>query len=257
MASNDSIVKTIGVTVGLCLICSVIVSFAAVSLRPTQVKNQIEDRQRNIYAVAGLDDPALSQEQRDARLEARVVDLETGEYADIDPETFDQADAAEDPEMSRRLAKGEDVAGIGRLPKYAEVYLVKSEGGDLERVVLPVSGYGLWSTLYGFISVDADGESVYRLKYYDQKETPGLGGEVDNPKWLNLWPGKDIYADDGSVHLQVIKGAVDPASAKADHQIDGLSGATLTSQGVSNMMKFWFGELGFAPYLDRLRQANS
>ncbi|MDC0947847.1 Na(+)-translocating NADH-quinone reductase subunit C [Gammaproteobacteria bacterium] len=257
MASNDSIVRTIGVTVGLCLVCSVIVSVAAVSLRPIQVKNQIEDRQRNIYAVAGLDDPSLATADRDARLDARIVDLQSGEYvSDIDPADFDQKEAASDPATSRALSKREDIAGIGRLPQYAEVYLVNDEQGNLERVVLPVSGYGLWSTLYGFISVDADGDTVYRLKYYDQKETPGLGGEVENPRWLNLWPGKDVYDDNGKVHLEVAKGSVEPGSTGADHKIDGLSGATLTSRGVSNMMQFWFGEAGFARYLSKIRQAN-
>src|SRR5690606_17188592 len=114
----------------------------------------------------------------------------------------------------------------------AEVYLVNDAQGQLERIILPVHGYGLWSTLYGFMALESDLNTVVGLGFAEHGETPGLGGEVDNPSWKAKWPGKKVYKD-GEVELGLIKGTVDPSSANADWQVDGLSGATLTSNEVS------------------------
>ena len=84
---------------------------------------------------------------------------------------------------------------------------------------------------------------------------PGLGGEVDNPKWKALWPGKKVFAEGSmSPELEVIKGAVDPAASGAEYKVDGLSGATLTSRGVSNLVQYWVGSEGFGPYLSKIRK---
>ena len=111
--------------------------------------------------------------------------------------------------------------------------------------------------LYGFLVLEGDASTVVGLSYYDQKETPGLGGEVDNPKWKALWPGKQVYDQDGKVSIDIVKGGVDPASPLARHQVDALSGATLTSNGVENMLHFWLGEHGFGPYLSKIRGGQS
>ena len=67
------------------------------------------------------------------------------------------------------------------------VYELRDDAGALDLVVLPVHGLGLWSILYGFVALDADLETIRGLTYYEHKETPGLGGEVDNPRWKSLW----------------------------------------------------------------------
>jgi Na+-transporting NADH:ubiquinone oxidoreductase subunit C len=121
-------------------------------------------------------------------------------------------------------------------------------------LVLPIQGLGLWSTLYGFLAIDADGNTIRGITYYQHAETPGLGGEVDNPRWKSLWPGRKIY-DDGEPAIQVIKGAAGPP-AQDPYRVDGLSGATLTSNGVTFMLEFWLGPNGFGPYLDRLREEH-
>ena len=92
------------------------------------------------------------------------------------------------------------------------------------------------------------------MEYHTHKETPGLGAEVDNPRWKSLWKGKKIYSSSGEVKISVIKGLVDPDSLEADYQIDGLSGATITSRGVSNMLSFWLGDLGYGKFLKKLKK---
>ncbi len=132
-------------------------------------------------------------------------------------------------------------------------YLLRS-GADIEKIVLPVHGYGLWSTLYGFLALEGDGNTVAGITFYEHGETAGLGGEVDNPAWKALWPGKAIYADDGRVALKVVKGAVNPKAAGAEHQVDGLSGATLTSRGVENLVSYWMGDAGYGPILKTISE---
>ncbi len=147
-----------------------------------------------------------------------------------------------------------DLASIKRQAKFAAVYLVEEKGG-IEKVILPVHGLGLWSTLYGFIALDAkDLTTIKGLVFYEHAETPGLGGEVDNPNWKALWNGKQAFDESGRVRIEVIKGSVNPGNSEARYQVDGLSGATLTARGVDNMLKYWLGENGFGPFLARLKE---
>lgn len=253
-ANNDTIGKTITVTVLLCVVCSVIVSAAAVLLKPQQIANKELDRKTNILAAAGLMDSSKTVEELFSQITTKVIDLETGEFTDeVDAATFDARKASKDPALSNQLDRQVDIASIKRQAKYQTVYLVETDG-KLETVILPVHGYGLWSTLYGFLALEGDLNTVVGLGFYSHAETPGLGGEVDNPLWKSQWPGKKVYAD-GAMEpvLGLIKGKVDSAAADAVHQIDGLSGATLTSNGVSNMVKFWMGENGYAPFLSNLK----
>ena len=121
---------------------------------------------------------------------------------------------------------------------------------------MPIHGKGLWSTLYGFVSVSSDGNTIKGLGYYDHRETPGLGGEVDNPKWKASWNGKQINDNEGNLQIEVIKGKVDLARDEALHQVDGLSGATITGRGVSHMVQFWLGEHGFKKYFERIKDKS-
>lgn len=251
---NDSPQKTLFVAVALCLVCSVVVSSAAVLLRPLQIENAALDRKRNIVEVAGLLGSDGDVEAAFKRVEARVVNLETGEFAeDVDPARYDQRKAAKDPKRSSALSRDEDIASISRRAQYATVYFVR-EGDAIRQVILPVHGYGLWSTLYGFLALKGDFRTVAGLKFYDHAETPGLGGEVDNPSWLAKWDGKVAFDESGKAIIEVIKGSVDATRPGAEHRVDGLAGATLTARGVDNLLKFWLGENGFGPFLARMRK---
>jgi Na+-transporting NADH:ubiquinone oxidoreductase subunit C len=134
--------------------------------------------------------------------------------------------------------------------------MVENEEG-IETMILPIHGYGLWSTLYGFVALEGDLKTVVGLGFYQHAETPGLGGEVDNPNWKQQWTGKVVYDENGEVAVQVIKGSVDPGMANAEHKIDGLAGATLTSRGVEKLVQFWMGKNGFRPFLDNLKSGEA
>jgi Na+-transporting NADH:ubiquinone oxidoreductase subunit C len=258
VSSNDSTRKTLTVAFSLCIVCSVIVSTAVVMLKPVQEINKTLDRKSNILAAAGMLVEGQSVDEQFSHITTRVVDLRTGKFADeaVDIERYDQRKAAKDPELSDALSSQEDVAKISRREQYAVVYLVEGSESGIEKIILPIRGYGLWSTLYGFIALESDANTIAGLGFYEHAETPGLGGEVDNPRWKAFWPGKQVYRD-GEVHIGLVKGAVDPASVDAAWQIDGLAGATLTARGVTNLVHFWLGENGFEPFLNNLRDGEA
>lgn len=237
------------------IVCAVVVSSAAVSLKERQEINSALEKQRNVLIAAGLlgNEEKVSPEEIENRFETIrgvVIDLETGEEApDIDPRTFDQKREATDPTTSR--AAPANPALVKRLPDHALIYLVRGRDGEIDMIILPVEGYGLWSTLYGFLALDADLETVRGITFYEHKETPGLGGEVDNPDWKAKWDGRKVFGDDGVPRIEVIKGQAGPA-VEDPYRVDGLSGATLTSRGVTNLVQFWLGENGFGPLLQKL-----
>ena len=257
----DSAPKTILVAVSLCLFCSMIVAFAAVNLRPLQEANKFQDKQKNILQVAGLyrDGGNISEAFRS--FDQKIVDMKTGKFTELfDPKTFDDRAAAIDPELSTILE--DDPASIGRRANYTTVYLLKNSDGSLDKVILPISGYGLWSTLYGFIAIEENGNDIFGLQFYEHSETPGLGAEVDNPSWRAQWNGKKIRDEDGALRIQVAKGIGSMAQTDAEkfikyHHIDALAGATLTSRGVDNLVKFWMGQAGFAPFLKNLKAGEA
>lgn len=257
MSSNDSISKTLIVAFSLSIVCAIFVSTAAVLLKPAQEINKTLDRKRNILAAAGMLDEDRSVEEQFSQVTTRLVDLRTGKFTDDkDPEKYDQRKAAKDSAESMGLSDEQDIANIARRENYSLVYVVESGSGDIDKIILPIRGYGLWSTLYGFIALENDANTVAGLGFYEHGETPGLGGEVDNPRWKSVWPGKQVYRD-GDVAVGLIKGAVDTSSANAPWQIDGLAGATLTSRGITNLVQFWLGENGFEPFLNNLKSGEA
>lgn len=245
----DSVPKTVFVAVTLCLVASMIVSAAAVSLRPLQEANKLRDKQINILQVAGLYDPQANVAEAFSQFEPHVLELATGDFTDkFDPATFDEKTAAADPATS--IALTDDPASIGRQSKYVVIYLLRNADGSLNKVVLPIHGYGLWSTMWGYISLEANGNDIFGLQFYSQGETPGLGAEVDNPRWRALWRGKKLEGPDGNLLITVSKTA--PPQGEQYH-VDALAGATLTSRGVDNMVRFWMGAAGYGPFLAKLK----
>ena len=257
MANNDSIKNTFLVALSLCVVCSVIVSAAAVLLRPAQLENKQRDIQKNILMAAGIYDESKTVADQFSNITVKVVDLTTGKFSDeVDALSYDQRKAEKDPKLSEALSSDVDVASLSSRERYSKVYLVEGAQG-LEKVILPIRGYGLWSTLRGFLALESDFNTIQGIGYYEHGETPGLGGEVDNPIWKNKWIGKKVYDESGVLSISLIKGSVDSSDPRAPYKIDGLSGATLTSNGVSNMMDFWLGENGFRPFIENLKEGDA
>lgn len=243
-SNNESIGKTLTVVVALCLVCAIIVSFASVQLRPLQQANKTQDIQRNILAAADIEVSGTVSDTFNSKIEARVVEMKSGEFVDVDPNSFDFEKSKFDQNISKSLKeKGvKDIAGIQRMTDNSPVYISKKEDGSVDAIILPIQGYGLWGVMYGFLALESDGETVKNINFYKHNETPGLGGEIQNPQWTAKWQGKELP-------INIMK-----SGAKNEHQIDGLSGATLTSNGVDHTVDFWTGENGFGPFLAKVRE---
>jgi len=114
---------------------------------------------------------------------------------------------------------------------------IKTMVGKIDGYAIPISGKGLWSTLYGYFAVESDGMTVKGITFYKHGETAGLGGEVEKPWFRNNYKGKKFVDNDGNlVGIQIIKGGVDDTSPDAYHQVDGISGATMTSKGLNKFL---------------------
>ena len=229
-----------------CVACAVIVSVTAVSVRPEQNLNIENEKKLKILAAAGIVTDEVEKEF--SNIETLYVDFASGQLVQVE-NNYDHIKASASAQSSSIVPKDQDIAIIKRRENIAPIYIWYSEEEQIQKVVLPIRGYGLWGTLYGYISLDSDLNTVKGIEYYDHKETPGLGGEVDNPDWKSDWDGKKVYDSSGKVILYVTKG---PSSE--EYEIDGISGATLTSNGVTNMIRYWLGENGYGPVLQKLRE---
>ncbi|HOJ33572.1 MAG TPA: Na(+)-translocating NADH-quinone reductase subunit C [Candidatus Hydrogenedentes bacterium] len=254
-----SVTYTLIFATTVCVICSLFVSSAAVMLKERQKTNFVLDRQAKILSVAGLiqEGEKLSpQEIRDRYqkyIVPRFVDLSTGEYVEeptLNPETYDPKQILRDPKLSREAP--ENPSRVARIPNHALIYQVV-ENGDIKELILPIEGKGLWSTLRGYLALEKDAQTVRGLIFYEQAETPGLGGEVENPKWRALWKGRKVFDEQGTPKLAVIKGQAGTPE-QDPYRVDGLSGATITSRSVTYMIQFWLSENGFGPFLKRFRE---
>ncbi len=252
---NESITKTIGVAFCVCLICSLVVSFSAVSLRDLQNENKLNDKRIKILQAADIYNPDEDIKDQFLKLETKFVNFDTGKlmdsYLDYSLEEYDPILATRDTNLSSKVPTSEDIAVIKNRENIGKIFILRNDDYSINKLILPIRGYGLWGTLYGYISIENDFNTIAGIEFYDHKETPGLGAEVDNPKWKNLWPGKQIYQN-GEVSLNVIKGKVDNNDKEAQYEIDGLSGATITSRGVTNMIAYWFGESGYSKLFKEL-----
>jgi len=268
----DSIKKTIGVAFGVCLISSILVSLAYVKLKPVQDMNKKMDKLKNILIAGGIKIDAQNDIMKlyKERIVPVVVELKTGKILkkidneQLKPENFDIESLAKNKEFSSLIPPDKDIASIKRRPDYMVVYNVVGEKGssEVERRIFPIYGRGLWSTMYGLLALDKDMKTIKGFTFYKHEETPGLGGEVDNPQWKALWKNKKIFTISGNgveLKIKVIKGKVIKGRPGSDSTIDGLSGATLTTRGVNNLVRFWmgfdgqnWGDCGYGPYIKKL-----
>jgi Na+-transporting NADH:ubiquinone oxidoreductase subunit C len=242
-----------GFAATVCLVCSLIIAIPAVGLRERQDTNRLLDQQKSVLLAARIATPGdkLSAEKVKelfSQVQPKILDLESGTFVETDAATYDLSKVEK-----KKLPP--NPAQIMEIPKQVKIYQVM-KGEQVDMYVLPIYGKGLWSTLYGYIALDEDLNTIEGITYYQHGETPGLGGEVDNPRWKARWPGRKVFDEQGAVAIEVIKGAAGSVQ-EAPHEVDGLSGATLTARGVTNMLHFWMGEAGYGSYLKKLREQRS
>lgn len=254
-----SVAYTLRFAATVAVVASAIVALAAVLLEERQEANRLLDRRRHVLEVVGLSEPGepLPRDEVlrrfDANVRSLVVDLESGEVAeDLSAEGFDQRRAAQDPDRSSPAPP--NTAGVARIPDHVLVYhLVR--GDEIEALVVPFEGLGLWSTMYGYIALSGDLSTVRGITFYEHAETAGLGALISDPGWRVRWEGRRLFDERWNPTLRVVKGPAAPPE-EAPFEVDGLSGATLTGNGVTRALHFWLGEHVLGTYLARYREAR-
>ncbi len=237
----------------LCLVCAMGVSATAVGLKDRQDANQLLYKQKNVLLACGAMQAGESiTPEKVAELFGQInqiiIDRKTGAVVEGDADALNPRKMAKDPETSEPTPKEFKGTMVKRVPDQLLAYEVKIPGK--ESIVLPIRGNGLWSTLLGFLALSPDGQEVRGITFYDHGETPGLGGEIDNPTWKALWPGKKAFDENGKPAVKVVKGG---SVQNPDFEVDGISGATITSVCVSNLVTLWLGDYGYGPYLETKR----
>jgi Na+-transporting NADH:ubiquinone oxidoreductase subunit C len=255
--NNDSPQKALLVVFLVALVCSILVSVASVALKPIQQRNQLVERSRNVIALTGLVEEGVSLSNDEIleavnQLDIRVLNIDTGTFADeINPAEFDARTVINDPEYSIAIPSNEDRANLGRRSSYEVIYLVWNDN-EFSRVILPIAGQGMWSTIRGFIALESDLNTIAAVSFYEQAETAGLGDQIQRPDWLAQWQGRRLFDTMGNFRFRTGPGTIDPDSPAATHQVDSLSGATVTSDAVTQIIAYWFGPNGYKIFLDNL-----
>lgn len=227
---NNDPVKTVGVAFMVALVCSILVSVTAVTLKPLQDANRLKASSASLFGLVqtlGWPSPTM-----------HFVDRTSGAYLQ------------RERDGKTELPPDKDVAGLGTVEDTLTVYEAR-ENGKLVGVLLPVRGSGYASTMHGILALQGDLNTVAALVFHQQNETPGLGARVAEDAWQSLWPGKKIASADGTIRIRVVKG-----DSSGPYEVDGISGATRTSSGVSNLVRFWMGDDGYGPYLNKLEQGG-
>ncbi len=246
MRSNS--LKTLLFSTALSAVAALGVAGSVVLLKDRQQQNEAADRQKNILAVAGvLPEGKLTPNELGEIFSNKIrevsVNSQTGELC-APNSTIENLTTFE-----QRANDGQPQSAVC-LPIYQRV-----ENDQVVRHILPIEGRGLWSRLYGFIALSKDAQHIESIKFYKHGETAGLGGEIENPRWTAKWEGRQPFNEQGQVDIQVIRGPA--GSPESDpHHVDGLSGATLTGNGVTQLVQFWLSDAGFGPYLARAREAK-
>ncbi|MFK7742170.1 MAG: NADH:ubiquinone reductase (Na(+)-transporting) subunit C [Planctomycetota bacterium] len=225
MSNTNSNGYTMVFAIGMCVVVSSVLALLANVLKPMQLAAKEFDRQKNVMRAAGLIEVA------DPRPREELEQL----FKDRIVETIIDTDSGEPVTDAEEAAKKRAENPL----RYRSVATSKDEAGKQTAVILPISGKGLWSTIKGYLALEADQNTVKGVTFYEHGETPGLGGEVENPQWTGQWVGKKILGKDGAlVSIIVKKGQVDDGVAREKrHYVDGLAGATITSNGVTKFVK--------------------
>jgi Na+-transporting NADH:ubiquinone oxidoreductase subunit C len=257
--NRDGVAHTTLFTLAVAVSCSLLVSLAVTWLRPIQEQYASIDRDRRVLSAAGLIEPGKKLSTREiaerfAMIEPRLVELDTGRFANVDdPQDYDYEAVAESETGSVEIPAAENKARIGRRAPFMPVYLYRRDG-QLERIVLPVYGRGMWSTLKGYLALEQDLDTVAGLIFYEHGETPGIGDFIENPDWQARWPGRHAYDESGEPALGIARDSLPADDPARRYETDAMSGATKTARGVTGLLQYWLGDHGYGPLLDRLRE---
>ena len=248
---NESRTKTILVAFLVAAVSAALVSGATVILRPIQSANRAAEEQARIAAlVQGIPGMSTLLTRSGGQLSTVVVDLETGRAAE-DVTTANLDTALADPGNWTALGPGSDLAGLGHRPDYAQIFLLRDEADAVSLILLPLSGSGYGGRIDAILALRGDTNTIAGIAITGHSETPGLGARIEEASWQASFPGTELRDASGDMRFRVARG---PASGV--HEVDGITGATRTGRGITQMVRFWLGPDGYGPLLDAIERGE-
>jgi len=248
---NESRTKTLFMAFLVSTVCALLVSGATVILKPIQTANRAAEQQARLEAlISGI--PGMSEllSQDGGTLSTVVVDLNRAAVAnEVTPETLSAA--LDDIANWTGLTANQDLAGLGQRPDFAQVYFLRGADGELSLALLPVSGVGYNGPIDAIVALRADMNTIAGLAITGQSETPGLGARIEETAWLGQFSGKSVADASGAVRFAVAKGV-----AGNEFEVDGITGATRTSNAITRIMRFWLGDDGYGPLLAAIKRGE-
>lgn len=248
---NESRAKTIVVALLLSVVCSVLVTTATVVLRPIQTQNRAAEEQLRLdQLLASI--PGMSEivtEAGGSALTSVIVDLtEARAVQRLDSASLQAA--LDDPGNWSQLAPEQDTAGIGARPDIAQIFLLRDED-RISLLILPILGAGYNGPIRAMLALRGDMVTIAGLTITDQSETPGLGARIEEDAWQAQFAGKQLADEAGRLQFSVARGA-----ARTEYEVDGITGATRTSNAITRMIRFWVGPDGYGPLIDAVRRGE-
>lgn len=230
----------------ICIVSSGLLSFAASYLKPFQEENVRLDKMKNIIKALNIrEDGQESAEDYFATLNKKVI-----------TELYNKNVVAVVVDKDGNIVDGVKPADLKEDETDKRGIYLHQKGEQILAYCLPVMGKGLWSTIKGYLALEDNLNVIKGLTFYSHGETPGLGGEIEKDWFTGNYVGKEVLANDGSIaSVNIVKGKVIPTSPTLKHEVDGISGATLTCKGVNEFIK---KDLEFfAPYISKNKTAGA
>ena len=246
----DSRPKTLLVAFLVSAVCALLVTGATVILRPIQQANRAAEQQMRLEALISAI-PGMSEvlaEAEGGALSTVIVNLKKAAASDI-PAT-DLPTALEDPANWTALTTEQDLASIGTRPDLVQAFFLRS-GDEISLVVLPVYGVGHGGMIEAMVALRGDMNTIAGLTVTSQVETPGLGARIEEPAWQASFAGKSLRDDSGTLRFGVARG-----HATSEYEVDGITGATRTSNAIQRIVRFWMGPDGYGPLLDAIARGE-
>lgn len=238
---KDSNKATFLFSSGLVVFIAILLSLAAISLAPYQAKNIRTEKMKNILTSISVNAETGDAEQLfNQYITKQIVLNNKGEEVTGDVTAFDID-----------LKKEMDKIKIGKTDEQRYPLFVCNKNGK-SFYIIPVLGKGLWGPIWGYVSLEGDMNTIYGASFGHKSETPGLGAEIATEKFQQQFIGKKIFDESGNfVSVTVIKGG---ASSIDMHGVDAISGATITSNGVTEMFRRTFDN--YIPYFKNKKSSN-
>ena len=220
--------RVFGFAAVVCITCSLLLSGTAAALRSRQEYNIELDRKTNVLKAFGV------RTTNEAGRRALTGDEVDRYFAETISEVVIDAATGEVLEgLTSAMLTRDEIAEKTRLPLY-----LWREDGAVRKYAFPISGKGLWSTIYGYLALDRDLATIIGITFYRHGETPGLGGEIEQAWFQDNFTGKRLWEDGEVLPFEVVKGRVEDRYPDGNpHAVDGITGATLTGQGVQNLLR--------------------